>query len=307
MADIQRADVATIIQEAYSHVLLDSVVAASSVLQAFPTVNMGSKLTHLPVLATLPNAAWVTESSTDPLAIKPTDKVTWKDQTLSAEEVAVIIPVHENVLDDATVDVITEITQRGGEAIGAALDAAVLFGTNKPASWVSQDLHSAAHGATQYVANVTGAANTADLVGAVVQAARFLAARGMQPDTLIAPLTFRYDIINIRDSMGAPIFRDEQFQGFNTIFNRNGAWQPTQASLFVCDSSRVRIGIRTDIRVKLLDQATLTVGGTTVNLAERDMIGIRLLARYAYVLGTSTTRLGLNNIPVAAVVPPGGS
>jgi HK97 family phage major capsid protein len=303
MADIQRADVATIIQEAYSHVLLDSAVASSSVLQAFPTVTMGSKLTHLPVLATVPNAGWVTESSTDPAAVKPTDKVTWKDQTLSAEEVAVIIPVHENVLDDATVDVITEITQRGGEAIGAALDAAVLFGTSKPASWTSLDLHAAAHGASQYVADVTGAANPADLVGCVTQAARFLAARGLVPDTLIAPLTFRYDVINIRDSMGAPIFRDEQFSGFKTVFNRNGAWVPTSASLLVCDSSRIRIGIRTDIRVKLLDQAT--VNG--INLAERDMIGVRMLARYAYVLGTGTTRLGANSVPVAAVVPAGGS
>jgi len=302
MADIQRSDVATLIQEAYSHVLLDSAVAASSVLQAFPSVNMGSKLTHLPVLATLPTAGWVTESSTDPLAVKPTSKVQWSDLTLSAEEVAVIVPVHENVLDDATVDVITEITQRGGEAIGAALDAAVLFGVNKPASWVSADLHAAAHNSSQYIANVTGAANAADYVGAVTQAARFIAAKGLQPDTIIAPLTFKYDVINIRDSMGAPIFRDEQFQGFTTIFNRNGAWVPTSAALLVCDSSRIRIGIRTDIRVKLLDQAT--VAG--INLAERDMIGIRMLARYAYVLGSSQTRLGAA-VPVAAVVPPGGS
>ena len=306
MADIQRTDVATIIQEAYSHVLLDSAIASSSVLQAIPSVNMGSKLTHLPVLATLPTAAWVTESSTDPLAIKPTSKVQWQDLTLSAEEVAVIIPVHENVLEDATVDVITEITQRGGEAIGAALDAAVLFGTNKPASWTSLDFHAAAHTNSQYVADVTGTANTSDLVGSVVQAARFIAAKGLQPDTIIAPLTWRYDIVNIRDSMGAPIFRDEQFAGFNTIFNKNGAWVPASAAAFVIDSTRIRIGMRTDIRVKLLDQATLTVGGSTVNLAERDMIGIRMLARYAYVLGISQTRLG-TAVPVAAIVPPGGS
>src|SRR5215469_6423829 len=115
MADISRAEVATLIEEAYSHVLLDSAVASSAALQAFPTVNMGTKLIHMPVLATLPTAGWVTEGPTDPLAVKPTSDVTWQDLTLVAEEIAVIIPVPEAVLDDATVDVITEITTRGGE------------------------------------------------------------------------------------------------------------------------------------------------------------------------------------------------
>jgi len=304
MADISRAEVSTLIEEAYSHVLLDAAVASSTCLQAFPTVNMGTRLTHMPVLATLPTAGWVTaEGPTDPLAVKPTSDMSWQDLTLVAEEIAVIIPIPEAVLDDATVDVITEVTTRGGEAIGKVLDAAVLFGLNKPASWTSKDLHQAAHDATQYTAITTGAANANDIVGAVTQAAKTIAGKGLIPDTIVAPLTLRYDVANIRDSMGAPIFRDEQFAGFNTSFNRNGAWNATLASLLVVDSSRIRIGVRQDIQVKLLDQAT--VG--TVNLAERDMIGIRMKARYAYVLGVSTTSLGTNAVPVAAVVPSGGS
>jgi hypothetical protein len=51
---------------------------------------------------------------------------------LTAEEIAVIIPIHENTIDDATVGVLDEITKEGGAAIGRKLDAAVLFGTTSP-------------------------------------------------------------------------------------------------------------------------------------------------------------------------------
>lgn len=301
MADISRAEVATLIEEAYSHILLDAAVSTSVVLQSFPIVNMGTKLTHLPVLATLPQAGWVTEN-TDTTGVKPTSDVTWVDRTLVAEEIAVIIPVHENVLEDATVDILTEITTRGGEAIGEVLDLAVLFGTNKPASWVSADLHAAAVAASQTTPGNTPAvaAGSKDIIGAVNTASRQLAAAGLVPDTLIAPLTFRYDVEQIRDTLGQPIFRNEQFAGYTTNLVKNASWN-TNTVLFVADSRRIRIGVRQDIQVKILDQATIG----TVNLAERDMVAVRMKARYAYVLGISATRLNANATPIAAVVPSG--
>jgi HK97 family phage major capsid protein len=308
MADISRAQIATLIQEAYSHVLLDAAVTTSAVLQAFPVVNMGTKLTHLPVLATTPAAAWVTENA-DATGVKQTSIVAWADLTLVAEEIAVIIPLHEDAMMDASVDLLTEITVRGGEAIGEVLDAAIMFGTNKPASWVSNDLRA---GATAAANNVTSTALSAtasytDLVGAVNSAARKIANAGLVPDTILAPLTLRYDVENIRDQYGNPIFRNEQFAGYKTTLSKNAAWvggggTSGSVSLFVADSSRIRIGVRQDIQVKILDQATLG----TVNLAERDMIGVRMKARYAYVLGVSATRRQAAASPVAAVIS-GGS
>ena len=153
----------------------------------------------------------------------------------------------------------------------------------------------------QTVTYTTGTANTADLVGGVTQAARQVAAAGFQPDVLLAPLTFRYDVINVRDSTGQPVWRDEQFAGFNTVLNRNGAWTGAGVQALVADSTRIRIGVRQDITVKFLDQAT--VGG--INLAERDMVALRFKARYAYVLGKHATSLGVNKTPVSALVNSG--
>lgn len=299
MADISRAEVATLIAEEYANTLLTGAAAASVALSAFPTVNMGTKVTHMPVLATLPDADWVTESATDATGVKPTSEATWADKTLVAEEVAVIIPVHENVIDDATTAVLDEIATMGGTAIGKKLDQAVVFGTDKPASWTSAALLPAAVAAGQTFANVEGAANAADLWGSVNSAAQVLAEAGYDPDTMLSALALRFRLANIRDNDGNRAFSGDSFAGFSTNFARNGAWDGTSAEALIADSSRVRIGVRQDISVKFLDQAT--VNG--INLAERDMVALRLKARYAYVLGSGATSMGPNQTPVAAVTP----
>src|SRR3954469_17348719 len=98
MVDINRSDVSTLIQEAYADDFLAHATKTSAVLSAFPKKNLGTKTTNLPVLATKPHAAWVAESSTSPEGAKPTRKITWGNKTLTVEELAVIIAIHENVV-----------------------------------------------------------------------------------------------------------------------------------------------------------------------------------------------------------------
>lgn len=299
MADITRSEVATLIQEEYSDTLLNAAAAGSTALSAFPNVNLGTKTTHLPVLATLPEAAWV--SDTDNTGVKPSSQVTWADKTLVAEEVAVIIPIHENTLDDATTAILDDIATVGGAALGKKLDQAVFFGVDKPASWTSDDLLAAAVAAAQTFEVVDGAANMDDLYGAISQSAQAVAEAGYMPSVLTSGLGLRWTLANLRDGDGNLAFQGDNFSGFDgTFFNRNGAWDNTQALAMIVDASRVRIGVRQDITVKFLDQATITGVG---NLAEKDMVALRFKARFAYVLGSGTTSLGVSKTPVAAVLP----
>jgi HK97 family phage major capsid protein len=178
----------------------------SAVLKAFPTRNLGTKVTHEPVLATKPHAKWVQESSTSTAGQKPTGKVTWADKTLVAEELAVIVPVHENVIADATSDVLMEITKVGGEAIAFALDSAVIFGHNKPATWTSNALLPsavAAGGANHQIIGTSGTVD--DLAGKVLQAAGALADK-YDPTTLLSRKGLRYRFANLRATTGEPIF-----------------------------------------------------------------------------------------------------
>lgn len=320
MADISRSDAAALIQDAYSTDFLNFATESSAVLSVFPTRNMGTKSVRLPVLSTLPHAKWVGESASAAEGVKPTDKATWGSKELIAEELAVIIPVHENVLADASEDILGELTKLGGQAIGRALDAAVLFGTNKPTTWVSDALFASAVAAGQTFAIGASTAGD-DLSGSILQAAEAVA-ENYDPTTILSPSGLRFRLANQRNINGTPIYvpglnqtpvADGTVHGLSAGWVSgtvtDGAtgdtpvWDRDDAEAIIVDRSRVVIGIRQDISVKFLDQAT--VGG--INLAERDMVALRFVARYAYVLGDNKAvgKATPSNSPVAAVVPAG--
>lgn len=306
MADISRADVAGLIADEYAPGVLSAAEAASVVLSAFGTVPMGTKTIRMPVVAALPSAGFVSESATDASGAKPTSKVIWSNKDLVAEEIAVIIPVHENVIDDATEDILDDIAKLGGQAIGKVLDAAVMFGVGKPASWTSADLVAAATAAGN-IAQVGAAGTDEDLGGSFYKAAELVADDGFDPSAVLAKLALKFRLANLRNANGDPIFieslsagvGDGSIAGLTAHLNRNGAWDSTLSEGIVVDPALVKIGVRQDITVKFLDQAT--VGG--INLAERDMVALRFKARYAYVLGEIMTSEGEIGTPVANVVP----
>lgn len=309
MADISRADVATLIQEEYSNVFLDAAASdkGSSVIQAFGTVPLGTKITNAPVLTTLPEAYWVSESATAPEGVKPTSEIIWGNKRFVVEEIAVIIPIHEDVLDDMTEDGLDNISKLGGQAIGKKLDQAVLFGVQKPTTWIDPDLLAAATAAGN-VFQVSATPGEDDLAGSIYQAAGAVADSGADPTTILSANGLRFRLANLRATDGTTILSrtmggdgafSDDIAGLDAEFVRNGAWNNTLATAIVADRSRVMIGQRSDIQVKFLDQAT--VGG--INLAERDMVALRFKARYAYALGNTITSAGTNSEPAAAVTP----
>lgn len=301
MADITRADVASLIGEEYGPEVIKTATQQSTALQAFPSVNMGTKTAHMPVLATIPEAEWV--GDTDNTGVKPTSKATWADKTLVAEEVAVIVPVHENTLDDATADIMGSLADLGGQAIGKKLDQAVFFGTDKPTTWTSLDLHAAAV-ASGFVVQQGAGGTTEDLYGAALEVAGEIADAGFDPTTLIAKRSLQFQLANLRGTDGHPILVNGSMVGFDTFWSRNGAWIPAEAVELIVDPTTVRIGVRQDVTVKLLDQATIGSGDSAINLAEKDMVALRFKARFAYVLGNpATPETGVQTYGVGAVTP----
>lgn len=309
MADITRADVATLIQEEYSNVFLDAVgdTEGSAVIRAFGTVPLGTKITNAPVLTTLPEAAWVSESSTLAAGVKPTSKAVWGNKRFVVEEVAVIIPVHEDVLEDMTEDGLENLSILGGRAIGKKLDEAVLFGQDKPSTWTDLDLLAAATDAGN-VFQISATPGEDDLAGSIYQAAGAVADSGANPTSILSAAGLRFRLANLRASDGTAILSrtlggdgsfSDDIAGLRASFVDNGAWDAALATAIVADRTRVKIGQRSDIQVKFLDQAT--VGG--INLAERDMVALRFKARYAYALGNTITGAGANAEPVGAVTP----
>lgn len=309
MADISRAEVATLIQEEYTNAFLTAVDEQSAVIRAFGTVPLGTKITNAPVLTTLPEAGWVQESATAPEGVKPTSQAVWDNKRFVVEEVAVIIPVHEDTLEDATEDLLGNLTQLGGTAIGKKLDQAVLFGVQKPTTWTDPALFQAATAAGN-IYQVSATPGEDDLAGSIFQAAGAVADSGADPTTILSATGLRFRLANLRASDGTAILSrtlggdgtfSDDIAGLAAEFVKNGAWDAAVAVAIIADRSRVKIGVRQDITVKFLDQAT--VGG--INLAERDMVALRFKARYAYALGNTINASGALSEPVSAVTPAG--
>lgn len=296
-------EVLDLIQDGYSTELLNTATASSVVASTARVVNMGTRSTKLPVLATLPVAKWV--GSEGESRRKPTSSVGWDHKYLNVEELAVIVPVRQEDLEDASTDLLSDIARLGGQAIGRALDEAVLFGLDKPVNFRSLDLTAAAVAAGNVFQIGTGAN---DLSGSIFQAAGAVADGGYEPSVFASRSGMKYRLANQRGTDNAPIYfpslsvgpgAADNVAGLNAAWCLNGAWDSTKAEALVFDPTRVILGIRTDIQVSFSDQATVE----NLNLWENDMVALRFRARYAYALGDVVQPDGAVTCPVAVITP----
>lgn len=135
MADVKailRTGAEALINDQVSKEIVQGAIEASAVLTNFRKLpNMSSKKTRVPVLSMLPVAYFVDGDAGQ----KKTAEMQWKNKYLNAEEIAVIVPIPEAVLDDSDYDIWGEVKPRLVEAFGKVIDGAVLFGVDKPTSW----------------------------------------------------------------------------------------------------------------------------------------------------------------------------
>jgi HK97 family phage major capsid protein len=128
---VSRTSAQALIPEQVSNDILGGLSNDSAALQMFRQVRMATNQTRMPVLSALPTAYFVNGDT----GLKQTTQVDWSNKFLNVEELATIVPIPEAVFDDANFDVWGNIRPLLQDAIARALDAAVIFGTNKPASW----------------------------------------------------------------------------------------------------------------------------------------------------------------------------
>lgn len=296
MALIDRAAALALINTQNMGEVFEGARQESAALRTFRTIPMSTRNARMPVLDTLPSAGFLASDNT----AKPTTAMQWRDKTLVAEEIAVIVPIPENVFDDAEYDVWGTVRPRISEAVGVAIDAAVFFGVGKPTSWPN-DLLTGAVTAGNVVSET---ATTGDLAEDFNQTINLVEADGFEPDTIWSNRRLRARLRGLRDTQNRPIYDQSAFRansvdtiyGLNLEWVRNGSWTgaggtqaaPTGATAIVGDSQAAILGIRQDIEFKMLSEAT--VGG--FNLAEQDMIALRCKMRVAFQVADPITREG---------------
>lgn len=263
---------------------------------------MTSQQLSLPVMSNLPQAYFVNGDT----GLKQTTSAAWANKIITAEEIAVIVPIPEAVLDDSSYDIWAQIQPSVIEAFGMVIDAAAFFGTGKPASWpngivpdaISKN-HSIALGTNgnlyQDICSEGGLESLVESDGYTV--------RGF-----VGPTSIKAKMRGAVDDNKQPIFRGGYANGNTTsityqldgqpiMIAENGAWDESQALLLGGDFSQALYSIRQDITMKKLDQATLTdnAGNITLNLAQQDAVAMRFVMRLGWVLPNPINRLNTND------------
>ncbi len=125
---ISRNDADALIPLEYSKEIVTAVLHESATLSLMRKLpNMTSKQTKIPVLSAMPVAGFVSGDT----GLKAVSSASWANKYITAEEIAVIIPIPEAVFDDADYDIWTELKPSIIAEFGRVIDGAVLFGTEK--------------------------------------------------------------------------------------------------------------------------------------------------------------------------------
>lgn len=99
---IDRSGADTLIPEERAREIIQGVVTQSAVLSRGRRLpNMSSRTYRMPVLDMLPIAYFVNGDTGQ----KKTTKMAWDKKMIVAEEIAVIVPIPEAVLDDSEYDI----------------------------------------------------------------------------------------------------------------------------------------------------------------------------------------------------------
>lgn len=292
---ISRTDMAGAIPVEYSNELLNLVATEGS-----HVMRLGRRLTNmsryqktLPVISALPTAYFVTGDS----GLKQTTEVNWEDKTIYAEELAVIVPIPESVLSDADIDVWAEVRPHLVEALGLAIDNAVLYGTNKPATWPDAIIT----GAGTASHNVSIAAST-DLYEAILGDGKLFSLveqDGYMVTGSIAHLSMKGKLRDCRSTDGVPIFNTDpaasmsfMVGGAPIYFPTNGAGSSTYLMISGAWDQLV-YSMRQDITFKVLDQAIIqdASGNIVYNLAQQDMVALRVVMRLGFQLPNPVNRV----------------
>lgn len=257
--------------------------------------NMTSKQTRIRVLDFLPTAYWVDGDT----GMKQTTRQAWDNVYLTAGELAVIVPIPEAVFDDAEMDILGEITPRVNETIGQKVDAAVIFGDNRPKEW-DLDIITRARQAGNNVAPAAGK-DYYDLTLGENGVFAKVEDDGYAVTGAIAPMTFKSKLRGLRDANKQPIFMHSMqdstkytLDGVPIQFPENGSFMTDVAQLVVGNFSQAVYAIRQDITVKILDQGVIQDPVTkdiVYNLAQQDMIALRVVFRMGWALPNPATRL----------------
>ena len=255
--------------------VVEGVVKESKALQLLTRLpNMTTKQAKMSVLGMLPEAYWVNGDT----GLKQTTNAMWKNKFITAEEIAVIVPIPEAVLDDSDYDIWGQIRPRIIEAFGKKIDQAIFVGKDKPASFreglIPSIINAGANipaGSDKLFLQISKAMGKVEQSGFDVT--------GLLGGTSLKQ-AFREGLI---DNNGNPLASSD-VTNLAKMYSDNGSWDNTKAKFIVGDFKQAVYSIRQEITFKFLDQGVITDadGKIVLNLAQQDCVALRVVMRLGW-------------------------
>lgn len=309
---VNRTDLSGLIPEPVTREIIQGVTEGSAVLQMGRRLpNMTSKTQTMNVLDMLPTAYFVNGDT----GMKQTTKMKWDKKKIYAEEIAVIVPIPEAVLDDADYDIWGEVRPRLVEAFGKVIDGAILFGTNKPTSWRDSVLETCTK-AGSVVAETPYIYDDLLAEGGVIAKVE---ESGYLVNGIMSAIQMRAKLRGLKDLNGNPIFKTDMqgatpyaLDGSPMYFPRNGAFDTAKALMFAGDWSELVYSIRQDITFKIFDQGVVqdpSDNSIVYNLMQNDMVALRAVMRLGWEIPNPKTAYNdtLSKFCPFAVYAPAGT
>lgn len=300
-----RTDVEALVPEEVSREMLGKAVQDSAVLQLFRPVPVSRRQVRFPVLAALPVAYWVDGDT----GIKQSTEMAWANKYINIEEIATIMPIPENVLDDVDANLWDEAEPYLREAFATVLDTAVFFGNNAPSSF-PPNVVAAATSAGNTVTEGTATAAQGGYFGDLDNMLATVEEDGFDVSGWAAARSARRKFRAARDTQGRKLDVGRigpdlaTLDGSPILYPMRGQWPESGSAgsnvrMIAGDfATQFVVGVRQDISLKFLDQAVITdnTGAILYNLPQQDMVAVRLKFRVGWQVANTLN----NDQPIEA-------
>jgi HK97 family phage major capsid protein len=258
------SDFSGIIPHEYSQQIIEEATQQSAVLQLAQLLPMGTRISELPVPGALPKAQWITATSgglpPGGAGRKSYTDLRLQPQVITAEEIAAVVAIPDQYLEDNTINLWNWCRPRLAEAIAVRLDETVLFGGPAPIP--------ATFPVGGIVSNTYSTAVTVgiDAVDAVNQAMSRVEVQGLQVTGHAADVGAKGMFRGVRDANGSLLLGTEQvgttqrptLYGEPITYSQFGNITATGTEFITGAWQYLVVGVRQDIRFRFDPSGVIT-------------------------------------------------
>jgi HK97 family phage major capsid protein len=269
----------------FSTQIIQEAIQQSAVLRLANLVPMGTGIAEMPVPTSLPSAGWVSVAG----GRKPYTSLGLGTKTLHAEEVAAVTAIPDVYLEDISINLWGWVRPRLAEAIAIAIDEAILFGHNNPATFPPGGVADPA-----FCTWTPPGYDAADTVNAAMSAVE---AQGLNVNGDTADITVKGMLRGLRDAQGALLMGFDQINGQDTqtLWGHPITYTPfiTQSLNFITgDWSSLIVGVRQDIRYLMDPSAVIAddTGKVVISGFQDNTTPLKVWARFACQIINPVTR-----------------